>query len=281
MSTANAIIRTYFTEMNDFEREVYLRRALYDPGLEIGATTGGQSTGLLPVFSAASIKARTDALALLTAYGERLAALAGADAPTRFNAGSTVLGANLAGLAGTFEALGSPPAGEAADSTAAAYAGPISTIIGIFGEMILDSRRDRALIRAVNEGAPAVDTILNQIDADLRLVISPQRTTGLLQQLAGSVRYYNTNRASLTFPQRQALLSEVDSAASRYQAAVAGQPNEAVDGIRDAHAALVKYANSPRSPKDLVALSSAIETFNNRLRPIVESLRKLEEAEND
>lgn len=277
MTTANAIIGTYFTEMNDFEREVYLQQALYDPTMELGTVSpSGGRTGLLPFFSAESIKARLDALSLLTAYGERLAALAGADAPSRFNAGSQVLGTNLENLAATFDDLGSSTDGQPADATASQYVGPISSIVGIFGEMYLDARRDEALARAVTEGAPQVDAVLNQIEEDLVSVIDPLRVTGILQQLADSQAYYNSNRSTMTFEQREAMLKRIDTIAARYQAAVTARPGEAVDGIRDAHAALVQYATSPRKPEDLVTLSAAIETFNNRLRPLVENLRKLE-----
>lgn len=277
MTTANAIIGNYFTEMNDFEREVYLQQALYDPTIAIGTVSPeGRRTGLIPVFSGESIKARMDALSLLTAYSERLAALAGADAPTRFNAGSQVLGTNLKNLAQTFDDLGTSGDGQSGDSTASRYVGPISTIVGIFGEMYLDARRDAALTRAVTDGAPQVDAVLNQIEADLVSVIDPLRVSGLLQQLADSQTYYNANRSTMTFEQRQAMLARIDAIASRYQAAVTARPGEAVDGIRDAHAALVEYATSSRRPEDLVALTAAIETFNNRLRPLVENLRKLQ-----
>jgi hypothetical protein len=276
MSTANAAVRHYFVEMNDFERGVYLQRALYDPSLAIDVLgADGKNTGLMPLFSAESIQARTDALALLTVYGERLAALAGADSPSRFAAGSKILGDNLSNLADTFKKLENPDAG---DSSAGKYVGPISTVIGVLGEMMLDAQRDAALKRAVNEGAPAVDQILNQLEKDLELVVEPLRVTGQLQQLAAVRKHYNANRATMTFAERRQALADIDEAARRYQLAVTANPSEAIDGIRDAHAALVTYANSKHEPADLAALVSAIETFNNRLRPIIESLRALEEA---
>lgn len=273
MTAANASVRTYFTDMNDFERRIYLKRVLYNDDLNVAAASADRlPTGLTPVFSSASVKARLDSLSLLTVYGERLAALAGADSPARFQAGSAVLGENLGKLSTTFQKL----AGAAEpDPTAAKYVGPISTIVGVFGEMILEAKREAALKRAVNEGAPAVDAVLTQLDADLKTVVDPLVETGLLQQLSDAANYYNLNRSKLTFEQRQAILSEIDDIAQRYQAALTADPSEAIDGIRDAHAALVKYANSSRKPQDLNALVAAIDTFNNRLKPIVDAISKL------
>lgn len=105
MSTANTTIATYFTGMNAYQRKVYLTGALYDPTIEVSAPYSGPSTGLLPYFSAGSVKARLDTLSLLTAYGERLAAIAGSKAPERFQAGSAVLGTNLTQLSDRFRAL--------------------------------------------------------------------------------------------------------------------------------------------------------------------------------
>jgi hypothetical protein len=273
MATANASIGTYFTEMNGFERQAYLKRVLYHPNTQVAVVgLDGKQTGLLPVFSPASIKARLDAISLLTAYGERLAALAGADAPARFEAGSKVLGQNLVNLSATFQKLTTD---KTPDPTADKYVTPIATIVGVFGKMVLEQKRDAALKEAVNQGAPAVEAVLGQLDVDLQKVVDPLIETGVLQQLSDATNYYNNNLTSLNFEQRQAVLDQIDILAAKYQAAVVAQPSEAVDGIRDAHAALVKYANSSHKPQDLNALIEAIDTFNNRLEPVVNAIAKL------
>lgn len=271
MGQANGIIGSYFTGMNAFERELYLQRALYDPGLEVVARDAAGSTALMPIFSAASIEARLDAVRLLSTYGARLAALAGSDAPARFQAGSKVLGDNLTALSQTFQSLAG-----AGDPTAAAFVGPISTIVGVFGEMILEAQREAALRRAVQDGAPAVNAILDQIERDLDRVVQPARTSGAFERVSSAITYYNANRAKLSFEQRRAMLDQIGAEMARHDAALAADPGEAVDGIRDAHAALVRYATSSRKPQDLQALVSAIETFNRRLRPLAEAVQQLE-----
>lgn len=273
MSTANASIGTYFVRMNDFEREVYLDDALYDPTKEV--TYGGPTKGLAPIFSAASIQARMDAVSLLQAYGEKLAAVAGSKAPDRFQAGSEVLGTNLSKLADRFTTLST---GAEPDKSAGAYVGPVSTIIGAFGRMVLEAKRDAAFKKAVNDAAPSVNAILAQLDADLTTVIDPLIETGEAQALFNQVQFYNVNRAKMTFEQRETLLKKIDAQTSRYQMAITARPAEAVDGIRDAHAALVTYTNSARNPKDLSSLVEAIETFNTRLEPVVNAINKLREA---
>lgn len=283
MSLANSAIGTYFAELNDYERDVYLETVLQDPALRVAnVRADGTRTGLTPYFESSSIKARLDALSLLSTYGARLAALAGSDAPTRFNAGSSVLGENLKGLETTFRNLGATADGAPPkDPTAAQYVGPVSTIVGVFGDMILTEKRDQAVAAAITTGAPAVNTILNLLESDLASVVGPLQVTGTAQSLQGAVSYYNTNKDRMTYAEREASLKRIDTLAERYQAAISAQPSEAVDGIRDAHAALVEYAESPRRPEDMMALVAALETFNNRLKPVVESLNKLEDIGDD
>lgn len=273
MGQANGIIGSYFTGMNAYERELYLQQALYDPGMEVVARNAAGTTALMPTFSAASIEARLDAVRLLSTYGARLAALAGSDAPARFQAGSKVLGDNLTSLAQTFQSLAGP-----ADTTAGNFVGPITAIVGVFGEMILEGQREAALRQAVQEGAPAVNAILDQLDRDLDRVVQPLRTSGSFERVSSVITYYNANRAKLSFDQRRALLDQIGGEMVRHEAALTADPGEAVDGIRDAHAALVRYATSSRKPEDLNALVSAIETFNRRLRPLAEAVQHLRKA---
>lgn len=273
MATANDAVRTYFTEMNTFERKVYLSHVLYHQGTLISEVDAAQKpTGFAPVFKAESIDARLNAISLLSAYGARLAALAGTDAPTRFEAGSNTLGTNLINLSGTFQKLSAAGQG---DPTASKYIAPIATIVGVFGAMVLERKRDAALTKAVIEGAPAVDQVLDQLDRDLKIVIDPLVDTGSLQELADATNYYNQNQAKMSFEERAALLGEIDALAGKYQAAVTANPSDAIDGIRDAHAALVKYARSSKRPQDLSALIAAIDTFNKRLEPVVNAVQKM------
>src|SRR5262245_37452166 len=75
-----------YAHMYTLKRRVYLADALADPTKRIDTTdTDGKPTPLSgQVFSARGIKARTDALALVSLYARRLADLAGTTAPADF-----------------------------------------------------------------------------------------------------------------------------------------------------------------------------------------------------
>jgi hypothetical protein len=270
MTTANASMKTYFTSMNDFERQVYLQEVLYDQTRTVDIILGGKKTALTPVFSDKSIQARLDALTLLTAYGQKLGELAGSDASTRFAAGSKTLSDNLSGLANTFAGLAGSD-----DKTAANYIGPIGAIVGVIGSQIINRKRDEALKRAITEGQPAVKTILDQLEKDLGQVIAPLQTTGYLEELAAARLYYNNNRTTLSFGDRLQLIRNIDDLTGRYQATLATDPAAPIKGIRAANEALFKYAQSSHKPTDLAELAGAIDAFVAIVQPFADAVAAL------
>jgi hypothetical protein len=278
VDTTTTAIGTYYSELNDFERDLYLQERLFDPSKDVLTIERDPNdpskkipTALVgQVFSAESIKARTDAIQLLGVYGRRLAELAGSDAPTRFAAGSQVLGDNLKNLSNTFGSL-------AGDPTAGKYIGPIGTLIGVIGQLILESKRDAALTKAVQEAAPLVRTIIDLLESDLNTVIGPQRLTGTKQALSEIIVRYNKpeNRTTMNLEQRQQALEEIRRAQERYDIAVAFNPSDVMSSMREAHEALVKYATSSRKPQNLAELVSALEVFKERAEVIATAVLQL------
>lgn len=275
MALSNATLREYYTQLNSFERAIYLDRMLYLPTEEVFEVKDKKRTGLVAQFSPVQIQARLEAINLLTAYGERLGALAGTDAPERFNLGAQTLGTNLVGLGASFKALEA-----SGDSTAGNYTEAVSTVIGLLGEMYLDKKRDQALTKAVLDAEEPVNQIINALEIDVNSMIEPLRQSGMSQQLSGAVQEYNlkvvdcreSEKACLTLEQRQAKLKRIEALAAAYEASIINEPSDVIDGIRDAHGALVRYAKSPRKPPDLASLVAALELFNNRVRPIAEAI---------
>jgi hypothetical protein len=270
INTSGAAIATYYTGLNRFEREVYLDGRLYDPNEVVLATDAqGKPTPLTgALFSAQSIKARTDAIALLGVYAQRLGELSGSEAPKQFAEGTKVLGEDLANLQKTFEDLG--------DASAMDYAAPIGKIVGAIGCMVLEHKREAAVKAAIEEGAPSVRQVLAFLQKDLSRVIDPLKKTGLKQKLAERVVYYNTHR-SASFEQRKQMLAEIDIAASRYEAAVTANPANLIQVMSEAHEALVKYAASPKTPGTFAELLAALQTFKSCAQEVAEAVKQIQD----
>jgi hypothetical protein len=278
-------VGTYYSELNSFERELYLQERLFDPSKEVLSEEKDPKdpsksipTALAGrVFSVESIKARTDAIRLLGAYGRNLAELAGTDAPSRVAAASKVLGENLGRLGTTFDNL----TGDQTAKKFAAPAGALSAIFGVIGQLILEGKRDAALTEAIQEAAPQVRIIIDLLEEDLEVVIVTQQLTGTAEALTELTTYYNQNRQKLNLEERRKFLDEIRRAQERYDIAMAFNPGDVMSSLRDAHEALVKYATSDRKPENLAAMVSALEIFKERAETIsaaVSQLRNLKKG---
>src|SRR3954464_3969081 len=85
VTQASAAVGAYFSDVNAFERDLYFDELRTDAKKEVLATDAdGKRTPLLgQTLGAESVRARLDSLTLLSAYGDRLAQLAGPPAASR------------------------------------------------------------------------------------------------------------------------------------------------------------------------------------------------------
>lgn len=272
VAEASAAVGAYFSDVNAFERDLYFDELRGDPRKEVLATgADGKRTPLLgQTLSAESIRARLDSLALLSAYGARLAELAGSDAPSKIPGEGRALGEALTGLQTTFRSLRN-------DSKAPDYAGPIGFIVGVVGEMYLDSKRDEALRRAIREGTPQVDRILDLLEADLTLVAGPIRQLGAQQMLAERMDEYNRSRGKWSREQRSAALEDIRAAARGYELALVARPASLIQAIRTANHSLVAVASTDRSPSSMAELRGAVDALSARVREALPALQELRE----
>jgi len=267
---ASAAVGAYFSDVNAFERDLYFDELRTDPRKEVLAVdAAGRRTPLLgQTLSAESVRARLDSLALLGAYGARLAELAGAEAPAKLPQEGRALGEKLANLETTFRSLRN-------DAKAPDYAGPIGFVAGVLAEMYVDSKRDEALRKAIRDGTPKVDRILDLLEADLTLVAGPILKLGAQQLLAERMDEYNRNRARWTREQRSAALEDVRAAARGYELALAAQPTSLIAAIRAANHSLVAVAGSGRSPTSVAELRGSVDALAARVREALSGLQEL------
>lgn len=279
VSSSSASIGTYFKEMNSLERSVYFAELAGDPSKQLLAIDEeGHPTGLTgKVFSPDAVKARMNALNLLGVYAQRLADLAGSDPGAKFETNANALGDSLSKLDQTFAQLGAPGAAgkPAKDPKAAAYVGPISALVGTIGKMYLNQKRDKLIEDAVNEGSPPVNKILDLLEADLNSVVQPLVEADLHVEFGIAVQDYNKRRNSLSTEQRAALLTTVGERADAYYAALGSNPTALIQSIRSANAALVKYANAPKSPQNLSEFLAALQTLAQNAQDVADDVKKI------
>jgi hypothetical protein len=252
-------IGIYYAELNAFERELYLEERALDPSLEVLITgEDGTPTPLAgSTFDAQSIKARTDAIATLGLYAQRLGALAEGDAAALVEASSKTLTGQLTQLADRFSAL-------PGDLSAPKYVGPLKSLAGLAGRTLVEHRRDELLRETVDQAAAPVDAIVDLLTADLVEVVRPQRLTGTKQRLAELVADYNARRTTLSASARRTALTEIRKTQERYDLAVLFNPAGLMNDLREAHRAIV--ADLHRSARERGSITSLESLERFRLR---------------
>ncbi|MGV3504061.1 MAG: hypothetical protein ACO1O1_10155 [Adhaeribacter sp.] len=271
--TAATAIKTYYQELNQYERELYLQERLLHDSLRVAIRDRqGRPTPLLfEPFDPAAIQGRVDLLQQVALYGQQLAALAGNQAPEQTQKNLGTLAANLQQLHTTFSTLSRNQ-----DAEAGKYLGPIGTLLGLAGKPLLEQKRTRALRQAIREGEQPVEAILSFLEQDLRKYVETTRLTGQQLEMAEWVNYYNRRIGKLTFAQRQQMLNLIKKAATDLQLEKRSQPASVVTSLRMAHLALVKYAASSGRPTDLGTLASALKSYEQEARQLVETVAELQ-----
>jgi hypothetical protein len=287
INDSQAAVTAYYQSLNQFEKDLYFLQRELDPGKDLAALyyKDNADDKALEItenafyingpFSPKSVQARLDAIKLIGLYGTRLGELAGTDAPAVFKTNAAALGDNIANLGSTFTEL----AGNGKDKSAANYAGPIGTLVGIVGKMFLEKKRDDALVEAINEATPAITAVTNQLKKDFGDVLLPVNRTGNQLKIAVLIDYYNSQRKikGSARKDRKALLDEIQGAVRSYELLTTANPQEMIKSMEAANQALLAYANSKRKDSDFIQLVSYIGEFRDQAKNIVNAVQEIRE----
>lgn len=270
---ASAAIKTYYSALNQYERDLYLQERLLNDTLRVAIKdrNGNPTPLLIPPFDPAAIQGRVDLLQQIAVYGQQLAALAGNESPAQAKKNLAALSEDLTRLGTRFEALS-----KQTDTQAGKYLGPITTLVGIISKPLLERKQAKAVMEAIREGQKPIATILNFLEQDLERFVESTRNTGQRQEVAEWVNYYNRHAGKLDLQQRQLLLDHINRTVMELELLQRSQPADVVAGLKTAHAALVKYADSRGKPTDLGSLISAVSSFQEEAKQLAEVVTTLQ-----
>lgn len=268
LSSASTTLGAFYGQLNGLERELYLSNAAWS-GAEVLWQEKGEPTALQGQFSPAAIRARLDALALLSAWAEKLAAVAGSESPSQFNTSMAGLGAAFTALPATFTQLG------ATDGPSLEYVGPVTSLVASFGELVIGRERDLAVQKAIQDGSPAVSNILRLLYQDM-VTLEQVQLSGLKLLFAEQVALYNANRGNMTIPQREEALTRLKACVERYELMSTNNPSRLVQAIQSAQEALNRYATSPQKAGDLASLSNRMSSLSRQVKVAADAMSTLQ-----
>ncbi|ARK13167.1 hypothetical protein A6C57_24085 [Fibrella sp. ES10-3-2-2] len=257
---ATKAISTYYTALNQQERDLYFLTLLLNPAERVEEVNArGKETPLLAdSFDPVAVQARISLMSQLSAYADQLSALAGNEAPKELRTSLIALGSNLENVQTTFAEL----ANNRADDQAKAYLSPLSTLIGVVGEAALIKRRERAIKQAIIQGEGPINQILDFLTKDLDRYVFLAQKTGDDQKLTQLLVAYNAlaNRKALPRDELKKRLDEIQRAAEQLRLTRTNRPSDVLRSLKKAHLALVGVAKRTTTFQQFQASVLAYET---------------------
>ncbi|MNF51643.1 hypothetical protein D3C84_329670 [compost metagenome] len=288
MSESSSVFNDYYAQQNELARRSYFTQLKYHRERYIQVRDeSGRHSSLYFKYSPEGIKARRDALSLISEYGNRLAVMAGADSPQRISDSS---GNILSSYRGLSEAFGRLTGDEAKYKVS--YAEGTEKLTSALTKMYAEHIQNEALMAAIKDGHAAVELILLTLQSDLK-DLSATNQARFHTQLSDLVSIYNGDvdarkngqdkpvkgslgqnsqvaSQTLAEPQRLELLNQTQTSAGLYEGSVMNRPDDVVAAMLQANNDLYAYAINPKGDNALIALNSSLETFNARIKPFVD-----------
>ncbi|WP_341528137.1 hypothetical protein WKK05_01940 [Nostoc sp. UHCC 0302] len=285
-------IAAYYTSLNEQELQLYSLIIELNPNCEVGdfinykcldpdfKPPGDRKDFFvsplkqLPI-PTESIQARVSLLKELADYSESLSALAGDNPAERFQGSIKTLQFRLVALEKKFVAL-QGKADNIPDSTISKrYLGPIGSIIGVLGKIAIQEAQWSEIRKSIIEAEKPVETVLTAVAEDLDAYALPIVTTGANERYSILINYYNRNRLEFSQNEREDILEKIFDSKQAYDLAVINKPSEIPNGLKNAHASLVKLAKSDGSLKDLSELRAWLEKFQDDAEELKEAVIQL------
>lgn len=232
-------------------------------------------------FSREAIAARRQVFDVLNQYTTLLNAVVTSDAPARWESAAKGLGAATGSLVTTVEGVATRgeesklgPLGELIGKD-----GPLTMLMSFAGEEWINRRRTEALDAVVTKAKPQVDMISALLREDFEFV--RKRETLDANEGLGVVvfDYAEATQAAVADPSKDAMRK---SALAKLKIAVVANETtlaevqsigSTMDAFDDAHGALVTYAESAQSPKDMAALEPVMQRYASAANDVYDAYK--------
>jgi hypothetical protein len=228
----------------------------------------------IEIISPDEIKLRKEALASLSHYLESLAGLASGKAGETIASNTTNASNSLSKLAADAAKLA--PSGSILNN--ANFAGSLSaaaTAVGTVTRLYEEHKAAKEIEKAVNDAQKPVDDLISLISDEMTAAYARQRAT-LSAQRVYLYGAYNAEIKQTADPVVMLNLAErIQDYRRRLAALPDANPANAIDAMKAAHGALVKFVNSDRKPKSARELITAVETFYDKVQPLAEAVQKI------
>lgn len=176
----SAVVGEYLSSINQFERDSEYRFLVWQPHRAMDVEKLRASP-----FSVTAINARLQVIGSLGRYGELLMTLIDTDLAGPIDSALEGLKVSLSDGLDTINQI----RGDDEQSKAKEYVGPLTQLLGIATNVLVENIREEALKEAIKVAHPSVQTIITLMEEDMSIALD-RREIGLDTLLtAASIRY--------------------------------------------------------------------------------------------
>jgi hypothetical protein len=263
VNSANSGIRTYLLGVDDVvaKRHLYAKAATNGDWALSDFTSGG--------ISSESIQLRLQALDTIAAYANALGAVAESKDVANLQQAAQALGTNVNNLNATIKTI------DAGDNLADLQQ-PIESIVELF-QIPIEISQKNALESAINNAASNVDLIIQRLAVDLPkfAVLVDTSENGIWDR---KLTFYNEMRKSSAPKDIDGLITQVITDYDNLQTLKHAGVGSLLTDMRNAHGALVVFAKSSKTPKDLADLSGQIDVFASHVQLFNNALSSIQKV---
>ena len=252
VNSADSGIRTYLLSVNDIvaERHLYAKATNpTNPWTLNDLTDGG--------ISSQAIQARLQALDTVAAYANALNALAQSKDLSNLQQAARVLGTNANNLDYTLSKM-------SGDKNPINIQAPVTQIVTLVGTLLVEKAQKDAVEKGISNGATNVDTIISELTIDLpkfSALVSVNEEGILVHKLD----LYNQIKTTAKPQDMDSLISQLVTDYHNIRTLQTSDVGPMLTDMGNAHKALVVFAASDKTPKDLADLSSQIDVFTSHV----------------
>lgn len=264
VNSANGSIRPYLTEVNT----LVVKANLYD---KVGQGKPWGTEDLKAAIPQQEIQVRLQALSVIASYANALGAVANAGDVEALGQAAKTLGDDVNGLGATISGLASKRSANPGKSDTAKQAaaldlsGPVASLVTLFGTLAIEHAQRQAVEKAILDGEKPVGQLLDLLKADLQAITYVDDSSYAAMQ-TGMVLLYNEARTKTDPLGLMMLIDRFVADNNQLQVLRSMQIDSLLSDMKNAHTALVVFAKSSKTPKDLSDLASQIDVFTAQVK---------------
>jgi hypothetical protein len=152
---------------------------------------------------------------------------------------------------------------------------PVTALVSLFGTVVVEEKQRAALETAIIAGDQPIDELLDLLVADLHgLQLIDEASYESMQ--TGKINLYASIRDKTAPKDIPTLIDQFAQDMANMQTLQSLQLDSLLGDVKSAHTALVVFAKSSKSPKDLSDLSAQIDVLTQHVQLIQNAISSIQ-----